>query len=182
MILMDLTEQADRDFGRARRRSWLRRLLSRLRGEPASRRIPPSFDEARRSLRALNRIPRGRRAVDPRQIVGSVGRRSDFDRSFMPLRASAGQRWKRVDLAFHKGKDLPPVRLYKLGDAYFVADLRARGVVFEEIDALRITGFEVVDGIIEVEDNYPSKGTGERGVWFRDSEGNLLASGQSIDR
>ncbi len=63
-----------------------------------------------------------------------------------------------------------------------VADLRARGVVFEEIDALRITGFEVVDGIIEVEDNYPSKGTGERGVWFRDSEGNLLALGQSIDR
>jgi hypothetical protein len=51
-----------------------------------------------------------------------VGRRSDFDRSFMPLRASAGQRWKRVDLAFHKGKNLPPVRLYKLGDAYFVED------------------------------------------------------------
>ena len=63
-----------------------------------------------------------------------------------------------------------------------VADLRARGVVFEEIDAPRITGFEVVDGIIEVEDNYPSKGTGERGVWFRDSEGNLLALGQPIDR
>jgi catechol 2,3-dioxygenase-like lactoylglutathione lyase family enzyme len=63
-----------------------------------------------------------------------------------------------------------------------VADLRARGVVFEEIDALRITGFEVVDGIIEVEDNYPSKGTGERGAWFRDSEGNLIALGQPMDR
>ena len=122
MILMDLTEQVDRDFGRARRRSWLRRLLSRLRREPASRRIPPSFDEARKSLRALNRIPRGRRAVDPRQIVGSVGRREDFDRSFMPLRASVGERWKRVDLAFHRNVDLPPVRLYKLGDAYFVED------------------------------------------------------------
>ncbi len=60
-----------------------------------------------------------------------------------------------------------------------VADLRARGVVFEEIDAL---GFEVVDGIANVEGNYPSKGTGERGVWFRDSEGNLLALGQPIDR
>jgi catechol 2,3-dioxygenase-like lactoylglutathione lyase family enzyme len=61
-----------------------------------------------------------------------------------------------------------------------VADLRARGVVFEEIGTLRITGFEVVDGIIEVEDNYSSKGTGERGAWFRDSEGNLIALGQPI--
>ena len=51
-----------------------------------------------------------------------------------------------------------------------VADLRARGVVFE-----------VTDGIIEVEGNYPSKGTGERGAWFRDSEGNLLGLGQPID-
>ena len=58
-----------------------------------------------------------------------------------------------------------------------VADLRARGVVFEEID---VPGFEVVDGIMKVEDNYPSKGTGERGIFFRDSEGNLLAIGQPI--
>jgi catechol 2,3-dioxygenase-like lactoylglutathione lyase family enzyme len=58
-----------------------------------------------------------------------------------------------------------------------VADLRARGVVFEEFDA---PGSEVVDGIIEVEGNYPSKGTGERGVFFRDSEGNLLGLGQPI--
>ena len=26
--------------------------------------------------------------------------------------------------------------------------------------------------------NYPGKGTGERAVWFRDSEGNLLGIGQ----
>src|SRR5215212_9268194 len=47
-----------------------------------------------------------------------------------------------------------------------VAYLRARGVVFEEID---VPGFKVVGGIIEVEGNYPSKGTGERGAFFRDS-------------
>jgi hypothetical protein len=122
MILIDLNKQADRDFGRARRRSRLRRLVSRLRGGPASRRIPPSFDEARRSLRAFNRVRRGVRVVDPEKIVGSVGRRRDFDRHFMPLRASAGERWKRVDLAFYRDKVLPPVRLYKLGEAYFVED------------------------------------------------------------
>jgi hypothetical protein len=122
MILMDLNEQADRDFVRARRRGWLRRLMLRLRGEPVSHGMPPSFDEIRRSLRAYNRVRKGRRVVDPEEIVGSVGRRRDFDRSFMPLRASAGERWKRVDLAYHRDKVLPPVSLYKLGDAYFVED------------------------------------------------------------
>ena len=59
-----------------------------------------------------------------------------------------------------------------------MVELRSRGVLFEEIDA---PGFEVVDGIIEVDDNYPSKGRRERGIFFHDSEGNLLALGQAID-
>jgi ketosteroid isomerase-like protein len=29
--------------------------------------------------------------------------------------------------------------------------------------------------------NYPSKGTGERGAWFCDSEGNLLGIGAAVD-
>jgi catechol 2,3-dioxygenase-like lactoylglutathione lyase family enzyme len=58
-----------------------------------------------------------------------------------------------------------------------VADLRARGLRFEPFD---IAGFEVSDDIVTVPDNYPSKGTGERGAFFRDSEGNLLSIGQSI--
>ena len=122
MILMDLNEQADWDFGRARRRGWLRRLMLRLHGGSALQGTPHSFDEVRRSLQAYNRVRRGIRVVDPEKIVGSVGRRKDFDQSFAPLRASAGERWKRVDLAFHRGVDLPPVSLYKLGDTYFVED------------------------------------------------------------
>jgi catechol 2,3-dioxygenase-like lactoylglutathione lyase family enzyme len=61
-----------------------------------------------------------------------------------------------------------------------VADLKARGVVFEEVD---LPGLKTVDGIAEVEGNYPSKGgTGERAAWFRDSEGNMLGIGQPIDQ
>jgi catechol 2,3-dioxygenase-like lactoylglutathione lyase family enzyme len=56
-----------------------------------------------------------------------------------------------------------------------VTELRSRGVVFEEYD---IPGLETVDGIADIEGNYPSKGTGERGAWFRDSEGNMLGIGQ----
>ena len=72
MILIDLNEQADRDFGRARRRAWLRRLAERFRGEPASQNALPSFDETRRSLKAFNRLRRGRRVVDLEKVVGSV--------------------------------------------------------------------------------------------------------------
>ena len=122
MKLMDLDEQVDRDFERARRRAWLRRLARRLRGGPASRNVPPSFDETQRSLQAFNRLRRGIRVVDLEKVVGSVGRSGEFDGAFMPLRASAGVRWKRIDQAFHRGEDLPPVSLYRLGDVYFVLD------------------------------------------------------------
>jgi catechol 2,3-dioxygenase-like lactoylglutathione lyase family enzyme len=59
-----------------------------------------------------------------------------------------------------------------------VADLRGRGVVFEEVD---VPGLRTVDGIAEVEGNYPSKGgRGERAAWFRDSEGNMLGVGEPV--
>jgi len=59
-----------------------------------------------------------------------------------------------------------------------VHDLRSRGVVFEEVD---VPGLRTVDGIAEVEGNYPSSGgVGERAAWFRDSEGNLLGIGQPV--
>ena len=58
-----------------------------------------------------------------------------------------------------------------------VAGLRQRGVVFEEYDLPRLS---TVDGIAYIEGNYPSKGTGERAAWFRDSEGNLLGVSQPI--
>ena len=56
-----------------------------------------------------------------------------------------------------------------------VAALKARGVVFEDYD---VPGLATVDGIAEIDGNYPSKGTGERAAWFRDSEGNMLGMGQ----
>jgi hypothetical protein len=58
-----------------------------------------------------------------------------------------------------------------------VAELRRRGVVFESYD---FPGLTTVDGIVDIDGNYPSKGTGERGAWFRDSEGNLLGIGQPV--
>jgi len=59
-----------------------------------------------------------------------------------------------------------------------VAELRARGVLFEAYD---LPGLKTVDGMVEVRGHYPSRGgIGERAAWFRDSEGNLLGIGQPI--
>jgi catechol 2,3-dioxygenase-like lactoylglutathione lyase family enzyme len=59
-----------------------------------------------------------------------------------------------------------------------VAELKARGVVFEDYDA---PGLHTRDGIADIEGNYPSKhASAERGAWFRDSEGNLLGVGQPV--
>ena len=58
-----------------------------------------------------------------------------------------------------------------------VAELKARGVEFEEVD---VPGLKTVDGIAQVAGNYPSKGTGEQAAWFRDSEGNLMGVGQAV--
>ena len=149
VLLMDLNEQADKDFGRARRRAWLRRLAERFRGEPASQNTLPSFDETRRSLKAFNRVRRGRRVVDLDKVVGSVGRSKDFDGRFLPLRASTGERWKRVDVAFHRGEDLPPVSLYKLDGSYFVLDGNHR------VSVARYHGVRTVEA--EVTEFLPSR-------------------------
>ena len=59
-----------------------------------------------------------------------------------------------------------------------VATLRGYGVEFEEYD---LPGLKTVNGIAEIDGNYPSHGgVGEKAAWFRDSEGNLLGIGQSI--
>jgi hypothetical protein len=54
-----------------------------------------------------------------------------------------------------------------------VAVLRERGVVFEDYEGMR-------GGIMEIGGNYPSKGSGERAAWFRDSEGNLIGLAEVV--
>jgi mannose-6-phosphate isomerase-like protein (cupin superfamily) len=59
-----------------------------------------------------------------------------------------------------------------------IEDLRRRGVTFEPVE---VPGFEVQGETVVVPNNYPSKGSGELGAFFYDSEGNLLALGQATD-
>jgi hypothetical protein len=119
---MNLEEQVDADFSRAHRKALLRRMRTRLRRENASEGVLLCFDELSKIPGAMGRIHRGMRTVPVGQVGGSVGRCSEFDRDFMPAKDSVGERWKRVDRAFHRGEELPPVSLYKVGSFYFVLD------------------------------------------------------------
>jgi len=116
---MSVEAQVEADFSRARRRAFFGRMAARLRRE-CSRLL--AFGEVREGHLAHNRRGLGLRDVEVSKIVGSVGRNEAFDRGFMPTKASLAERWMRVDRAFHRGLDLPAVRLYKIGNSYFVED------------------------------------------------------------
>ncbi len=134
---MNVETQAEVDFGRARRRALIRRVRGAVRKDASSL---LAFEEVRRSLGVLIRFPLAKtETVEVEKIVGSVGRRNDFDACFLPVRSNVSSRWERVDSAFQRGEELPPVSLYKLGDAYFVNDGNHR------VSVARFHGVESID-------------------------------------
>ncbi len=134
---MNAETQAMVDFGRARRRALIRRLNGAMRKDTSSL---PAFEEVRRSLGVFNRLPFARtETVEVEKIVGSVGRRNDFDACFLPVHSNVSSRWERVYSAFQRGEELPPVSLYKMGDAYFVNDGNHR------VSVARYHGVESID-------------------------------------
>ena len=146
---MDYEFQADKDFTRARRRAFLRRIGAFLRKDPASNRLL-SFDEVKSALGAVEQVYLGMRTVEVSKIVGSVGRHRDFDRAFLPSKGDLGARWKRIDEMMHRSEELPPVSLYKIGDAYFVRDGNHRVSVARQI------GVEMIDAeVIELRSRVP---------------------------
>jgi hypothetical protein len=146
---MDPHEQSDRDFSRARRRAFLRRIGAYLRRDPGSNQLL-SFDEVKGALGAVSQVYLGLREVPVSKIVGSVGRHRDFDRAFLPSKPDLGTRWRRIDEIMHRAEELPPVSLYKIGDAYFVQDGNHR------VSVARQQGVEMIDAeVIELRSRVP---------------------------
>ena len=145
---MQPNEQADMDFSRARRRAFLRRIGSYLRRDPASNRLL-SFDEVKRTLGPVSQVYLGMRTVEVSKVVGSVGRHGDFDRAFLPSKPGLGERWKRIDQMMRSG-EIPPISLFKIGDAYFVNDGNHR------VSVARQQGIEMIDAeVTEIRTRVP---------------------------
>ena len=135
--------RAEADYQRVRSRAFFHDILARLAGR-ANRLL--SFEEVKRSLELGGPVYRGTQPVPVAQIIGSLDRYRDFDREFLPAQSRTADRWKSIARAFYDDVDLPPVRLYKVGDAYFVLDGHLR------VSVARDQGVEFIDA--EVQEAY----------------------------
>ena len=104
----------------------------------------------RGKLGVRGQVYRGVRAVPVDKIIGSVGRYRDFDRVFLPTQDRTADRWRSIACAYYDEVGLPPVKLYKIGDAYFVLDGNHR------VSVAREQGIEFVDAeVIEARARVP---------------------------
>jgi nucleotide-binding universal stress UspA family protein len=100
-----------------------------------------SYEDVRQKLKGRGSIARGLQDIPLNAIVGSVGRYTDFTRSFLPRRDSNQQRWARVKEKVTDLGGLPPIEVYQIGEAYFVQDGNHRVSVARELDATHIQAY-----------------------------------------
>lgn len=126
------------DFRRARRQAQVQRLFARLTGR---NRNLLAYDEVRRQLHGVESAAVTRQQIPLDAIVGSVGRHRDFDRRFLPLQDSDLTRWSTVRRAVTGLSGVPPIEVYKLGEAYFVKDGNHRVSVARQLGAPTIDAY-----------------------------------------
>ena len=112
-------QSAIADFHQARQRASIQEVIARFTGR--SNQLL-SYDDVAQKLRLRSRTERGIQNIPVEAIVGSVGRYTDFTRTFLPLNDSDRERWARVKAAMGGSLGLPPIEVYKVGDVYFVVD------------------------------------------------------------
>jgi len=109
------------DFREARAKARLQHLWAAVTGQ--SKELL-RYDEITRKMHAGGLSSKGLQDVPVEAIVGSVNRYQDFDKNFLPLHDEDMERWARVKASMTSpgSAGLPPIRLYKIGDVYFVLD------------------------------------------------------------
>jgi nucleotide-binding universal stress UspA family protein len=127
-----------RDFHEARRHAALEAIMARLTGKSVDL---FAYEDVRQKLKVKGSVSRGLQDIPLDAIVGSVGRYSDFTRSFLPRRDSDQHRWARVKAQVTDMGGLPPIEVYQIGEAYFVRDGNHRVSVARELDAPTIQAY-----------------------------------------
>jgi nucleotide-binding universal stress UspA family protein len=126
------------DFHRARRHAALEQLFARLTGQSTEL---LSYEDVRQMLRAKRSSREELKEIPLDAIVGSVGRYADFTRSFLPKQDNIQRRWVRVKQAVTSLEGVPPIRVYQIGEVYFVLDGNHRVSVARELGASYIEAY-----------------------------------------
>ena len=129
---------AVQDFRRARRRAKLEQIMARLTGKSADL---FSYEEVRQRLKASHLEAQELKEIPLDAIVGSVGRYTDFTRSFLPRQDSDEARWAGVKRAVGSLRGLPPIKVYQIGETFFVLDGNHRVSVARQIGATHIQAY-----------------------------------------
>ncbi|HJS18715.1 MAG TPA: hypothetical protein VJ785_08195 [Anaerolineales bacterium] len=141
-------QMAIQDFQVARQRASIQEVLARITGKPTQL---LSYEEVAEKLKLRVRTERGIQHIPLDAIVGSVGRYTDFTRTFLPRRANDRDRWAGVKTVFmDAGPGLPPIEVYKVGDVYFVIDGNHRVSIARQEGATTIEAH-----VIEVKTSVP---------------------------
>ena len=114
-----IENQAHQDFQEALRTAFWRKARAWL-GKGCNDLL--SYREVFEYLKKQPQFNLGTQFVPLDQIVGSTGRSNDFDLAFYPRQNASRDRWVNVAKIQYQGSKLPPVLLYKVGEAYFIED------------------------------------------------------------
>lgn len=115
-------QDAQSDFARERRHRALSKIGSRLRLEPDDVSVMLPFEEVVAALGRRGERDLGLQTIRLDSIVGSVARRQgEFDRKFRPA-AGVRSRWEGIATARRRGREMPAIDVYRVGELHFVQD------------------------------------------------------------
>jgi len=130
------------DFGRARRQRALSRLAARLRREPDDVDVILPFEEVVQALGRKRERYLGLQTIELDSIVGTVDRGREFDRRFRPTSGRVRSRWERIATEQRRGKAMPPIDVYRIGELHFVKDGHHR------VSVARALGHDTIDAYV----------------------------------
>lgn len=132
-------QQAQDDFARARRKAQFNIFLSNLQMKQSDL---LSLYDVKELLKPKTENYIGVKPIKISQIIGSEGRYQDFSSTFLPKKELLRGRWQSIDRAHMQYVELPPISVFKIGDAYFVRDGNHR------VSVAKMRGIEYVDASI----------------------------------
>ncbi|MCB0195193.1 MAG: universal stress protein, partial [Anaerolineae bacterium] len=112
-------QRAIRDFHRVRQKAAMQDLVAAITGKSDDL---LDYNEVYEQLKGGQAIDRGLQDIPLDAIVGSVGRCTEFTRTFLPRAKGDIRRWAEVKTAIVEQGRFRPINVYQIDQVYFVLD------------------------------------------------------------